>query len=184
MDKNLISKSKYVSYKLRHDPSVLDKNGWADVNDLLKTFKGSVFTHLELEELVLNNDKQRFEFNDDRTKIRARQGHSVQVDVEFKKEIPPAELYHGTKEEFLPSIKKLGLIKGNRNHVHLSADKNTALIVANRRKGKSVILTIDAMHMRAKNYKFFLSNNGVWLTDNVPAEFIEFPTNSITSPKK
>ncbi len=171
MKTELIKKSKYVSYTLRHKPEFIDKNGWCDVNVLVSNWKGP-FTSNDLDEIVLTNDKQRFEFNEDKTKIRARQGHSIQVDVELKKSIPPATLYHGTKEEFLSSILKQGLIKGNRNHVHLSEDITTAKIVADRRKGKSVILSVDAMHMRALNFNFYLSNNNVWLTDEVPSKFI------------
>lgn len=169
------SRSKFLSLILRHKPETigikLDKNGWASVSDLSKEF-----SFQELRDIAGSDEKNRYEFNQDNTKIRARQGHSNKnVEVELEKKIPPVVLYHGTKEEFLPLIKKKGLLPMNRHHVHLSADKETATSVADRRKGKSVILQIDCAQMVANDIKFYISSNNVWLCDAVHPRFIIFP---------
>jgi putative RNA 2'-phosphotransferase len=127
----------------------------------------------ELAYVVANNAKQRFSFNEDKTKIRANQGHSFPVDLELKAITPPTALYHGTVAKFLDAIKEKGLIKMNRQHVHLSPDVATATNVGSRR-GKPVILTISAGEMHTAGYHFFLSANGVWLTAHVPVSFVEF----------
>jgi len=170
---NLTKKSRFLSLILRHDPEsvgiVLDKNGWADVKDILSVSDLSIF---QLNEVVSTNNKKRFEFNENQTKIRARQGHSVKVDVELEKKTPPKVLYHGTKSKNFIAIQKNGLMKMNRLHVHLSKDERTALTVADRRSGSSVIIQVDALRMHADGYDFFLSNNGVWLTECVPPEYL------------
>ena len=124
-----------------------------------------------LERIVRENDKQRFTFNDDKTKIRANQGHSLKVDVELEEKIPPQFLYHGTIERYANSIDMQGILKGNRLYVHLSADIETAAKVAARRKGDKVIYKIAAQIMQRDGYKFFQSKNGVWLTDFVPPKY-------------
>jgi len=170
--------SKFLSYVLRHKPEEIDlelnHEGWADVKLLLAKAekKGRIFTMEELEYVVANNAKQRFIFNNDKTKIRANQGHSIEVDLALKPVLPPDLLYHGTVAKFLDSIKENGLQKMNRQHVHLSPDVETALNVGSRR-GKPIILTIKAIAMHEAGYLFYKSANGVWLTDLVPPEFIE-----------
>ena len=124
-----------------------------------------------LKEVVATNDKQRFKFSDDYTKIRANQGHSIKVDVELKETEPPAILYHGTAARFIQSIKEGGLVAKGRLYVHLSADEETAVKVG-RRHGSPVVLTLNAAKMREDGFKFYLSENGVWLTESVPAEYI------------
>lgn len=171
--------SKFLSYVLRHKPEAinlkLDENGWAHINDLLpkmdKEFKGISIDDIKI--VVESNDKQRFTFNDDLTKIRANQGHSIGVDLELKSTTPPESLYHGTVEKSIQSIKSKGLVKGNRQHVHLSKDIETAINVGNRR-GDAIILKVRAQEMFSKGYTFYLSKNEVWLSDFIPNEFIEF----------
>jgi len=171
--------SKFLSYVLRHHPDklgiTLDENGWTSVAILLEKIQGSEYSLSmeELEEVVATNNKKRFAFNEDKTKIRANQGHSIQIDLALQTKEPPAYLYHGTVEKFMPSIQEKGLLKGNRHHVHLSADKETAINVGSRR-GKPIVLTIKSGEMLAQGYAFYQSENGVWLTDAVPSEFIEF----------
>lgn len=179
MDKDREKKiSKALSYWLRHRPEKigikLQKNGWVDVQELMEKAKSEMeFTLEELKEVVKNNDKQRFSFSEDMQKIRANQGHSVDVKIEFKEIIAPPVLFHGTVGQFIDSIKKKGLIPGNRHHVHLSKDKETAEKVGARR-GTPVILKIDAMKMQDEGFKFFISENGVYLTDFVPPKYITF----------
>ncbi|MCE7993616.1 MAG: RNA 2'-phosphotransferase [Roseivirga sp.] len=174
------NKSKFLSLILRHRPEViglqLDKNGWASVDELLgKAYRGHMnLTLKELKEVVDTNDKKRFAFSDDFTMIRANQGHSISVDLKLEEKTPPGLLYHGTAVQNLGSIKGQGLIKGQRHHVHLSADQETALKVGGRH-GKPVILTISAMNMYQSGIKFYQSENGVWLTDHVAVQFISFP---------
>ncbi|WP_025143090.1 RNA 2'-phosphotransferase [Pedobacter jeongneungensis] len=171
--------SKLLSYILRHSPETiklkLDENGWAEVNELIAKFDLYELTlDFELLEYVVeNNDKKRFAFNADKTKIRANQGHSISVELNLNETEPLEHLYHGTVEKFLPDIKTQGLQKMSRQHVHLSADKEIANKVGGRR-GKSVILIINSGAMHRAGYKFYLSANNVWLTDVVPAEYIEF----------
>ncbi len=169
--------SKFLSLILRHQPEkiglTLDENGWAEVDDILEKSKVS-FTYEELVEVVKTNDKQRFALNDDRTKIRANQGHSLNtVDLDLQPEIPPAFLYHGTVAKFIPEIRLQGLKKMSRQHVHLSVDRDTAAKVGSRR-GKPVILSIRALDMHNNGHRFYKSENGVWLTDKVIPAFINF----------
>ena len=175
MDKRKISKT--LSYVLRHKPEqigiTIDKNGWTDVNDLLKKISVKVknVTFEVLEEVVSENDKQRFSFNEDKTKIRANQGHSIDVDLELKSKRPPEVLYHGTVKDSIDAIVKGGLLKMNRQHVHLSDEKETADKVGSRR-GKSIIIFVDTKAMYADGFKFYQSENGVWLTDHVPSKYL------------
>lgn len=172
--------SKFMSLVLRHRPEVtgleLDKNGWAKTAELIEKSKAKelFFTHDIIKEIVETNDKKRFSFNEDETLIRANQGHSIQnVDIEMKTVEPPHTLYHGTVGKFIESIREKGLLKGNRQHVHLSADIETAKNVGGRR-GVPVILKVEAKKMHEAGHQFYRSKNGVWLTDYVPTEFINF----------
>lgn len=179
-EKQLKQKSKFLSLILRHRPELieieLDDQGWVNVDILLRQLKEhkKEYDLAILQEVVENNNKKRFAFNEDQTKIRANQGHSVQVNLGYEVAIPPELLYHGTATRFLDSIQKTGLDKRNRHHVHLSADKDTAISVGSRH-GKVVILQIKARAMRAAGFKFYLSDNGVWLTNDIPVEYIIFP---------
>ncbi len=172
MNPELTKKSKFLSLILRHKPETvglkLDANGWADVDELME--KAEIDFKL-LESIVEQNDKQRFAFSDDLSKIRASQGHSIDVDLELEPVKPPDILYHGTVGKFLSLISIQGLIKKKRQHVHLSANIKTAKKVGERR-GTPIILKIDAKLMSENGYVFYLSQNGVWLTDRVPTEFI------------
>ena len=169
--------SKFLSLVLRHDPSAagitLDAEGWVNVHELLTgaSNHGVSFTLAELEEVVRTSDKQRFALSVDKQRIRANQGHSVNVDLRLVPETPPAVLYHGTVERFVSSIMTSGLEKRARHHVHLSPDLATATKVGSRR-GQPVILKIAAANMHAAGFQFFRSANGVWLTDQVPPEYI------------
>jgi putative RNA 2'-phosphotransferase len=166
-----------LSLVLRHKPEeigiTLDANGWVLVSDLLKALKSHNMetTFAELEEIVKTNNKQRFAFNDNKTKIRANQGHSLQVDLQLKEQQPPDILYHGTAFQFLKSIKQNGLLKMNRHHVHLSTDIDTATKVGDRH-GDAKILTIDSYQMYKDGFKFYKTSNNVWLTDSIPTKYI------------
>jgi putative RNA 2'-phosphotransferase len=170
--------SKFLSLVLRHKPEEiglhLDENGWASVAELLgkSAAKGNNLTVEELREVVATNDKKRFAFDAAETKIRASQGHSIAVEVGFEEKMPPAILYHGTAERNLESILETGLKKMARHHVHLSSDPETARAVGIR-YGKPVILQVDTEKMLAGGFKFYVSANGVWLTDAVPPEFLK-----------
>lgn len=173
---SIIQTSKYISLILRHKPEtigiVLDKNGWANVDELIKgVSKTHPLTMESLEEIVKNDSKQRFCFNEDKTLIRANQGHSISVDVELEEAIPPKFLYHGTGEKYVESICKLGLIPKSRLYVHLSKDYDTALKVGSRH-GKPTVFLIDCEKMVADGYVFYKSVNGVWLIKNVPTNYI------------
>jgi len=164
--------SKFLSLLLRHHPEeaglTLDEHGWAEVDLLLK----NVGLRLEeLEEIVAADEKQRYSFSEDRTLIRANQGHSVPVDLELEPREPPEFLYHGTVGQFLGSIRKEGLQRRSRQYVHLSLDVETAVKVG-RRRGKPVILQVAAGRMFRDGYVFFLSVNGVWLTEEVPPQYL------------
>jgi uncharacterized protein (TIGR02452 family) len=154
----------------------LDENGWANTEELLtkSNASGHSITNEELQEIVLTNDKKRFSFSEDFTRIRANQGHSVDVDLALAPTPPPAVLYHGTVDKFLDSIREKGLIKGERHHVHLSADTETAGKVGSRR-GKPVLLEVRADAMADAGHVFYRSANGVWLVESVPPEFLVFP---------
>lgn len=172
--------SRFLSLVLRHEPDaagvVLDCSGWTEVNALLSgcTRVGMPLTHAELLHIVAMNDKKRFEFNADGTRIRASQGHSIEVVLDYAPHVPPEQLYHGTATRFLGAIRGGGLQKMARHHVHLSADSGVAHEVGSRH-GKPVVLTIRASDMHRAGHVFYQSTNGVWLVDAVSAEFIEFP---------
>ncbi len=168
---------KFLSLVLRHHPDTLgitlDEQGWTDVDTLLQKMnaQGKKVTMDRLKEVVASNDKKRFAFNEDETKIRASQGHSVAVDLKYEPIKPPEFLYHGTVPKFLKDIQEQGLQKMSRLHVHLSEDRETALRVGARR-GVPTILTIRSGAMHQKGYEFYKSENNVWLTDAVPTDYI------------
>ena len=175
-----IKVSKFLSLVLRHQPETIGitigAEGWVRVSDLLTAMEAHEFS-VSLEELqvvVENNDKQRFAFSDDGSFIRANQGHSIQVDLGYEPGVPPEILYHGTAERFLPSIRQQGLVKGKRHHVHLSEQRETATAVGSR-YGRPIVLKIATERMNKDGHLFFRSAYGVWLTDHVPADYIEFP---------
>ena len=169
-NKNLISRGKRLAFLLRHDKNYqFDEHGWREISNLI-TSHG--YTMDELKEIVETNNKQRYEFSEDMTRIRARQGHSVLVDVELEEKLPPDVLYHGTGEQSLASILEKGINKGNRLYVHLSETRETAINVG-KRHGKPVVLVIDAKRMAEDGHKFFLSRNGVWLTDYVDVKYLK-----------
>lgn len=180
MDKELIRISKFLSLVLRHRPQkiglTLDKNGWTPVDHLITQANrhGVPLTPAVLAQVVQQNDKQRFAFSEDGLRIRASQGHSINVDLGLAPVEPPAVLYHGTADRFLPSIREKGLIAGRRDHVHLSAGEATAVKVG-QRHGRPVVLQVRAAEMHAAGHSFYLSANGVWLTNHVPAEFLHIP---------
>lgn len=171
--------SKFLSLVLRHKPEeiglTLDENGWVDVSALRTAMDrhGQTVSREELDEVVATNDKKRFAFSDDGTRIRASQGHSVEVDLALTPVVPPEFLFHGTATRFLEPIRGEGLKKMSRQHVHLSPDEATASKVGVRH-GKLVILRIKAGQMHRAGASFYCSANGVWLVDAVPAEWIEF----------
>lgn len=175
---NRVEVSKFLSYVLRHHPEAvgvtLDPEGWIAIDELLAALAahGRALTRAELEEVVATSDKKRFAL--DRERIRANQGHSIEVDLALAPQAPPEVLFHGTVDRFLESIRAKGLLKGQRTHVHLSADLDTAKKVGARR-GKPVILEIDAAAMLTAGHVFFRSDNGVWLVETVPASYIRFP---------
>jgi len=169
--------SKLMSLLLRHRPELggltLDAAGWVDVEALLGALaaKGYRLTRGELDDLVAHNTKKRFAFDEGGTRIRAVQGHSVDVDLGYESIVPPDLLFHGTVARFLASIRSQGLRPQSRTHVHLSGDTAAAAIVGKRR-GEPVILTIDSAAMHRDGHLFYLAENGVWLTSAVPVDYI------------
>lgn len=162
---------------LRHRPEVigitLDEHGWADVDDLIAgVARNNEFNRDILEEIVRTDNKQRYSFNKDKTKIRANQGHSIVVDLELEVSEPPEVLWHGTAEKYVASIDKTGLKPGSRMHVHLSLDEQTAEKVGSRH-GRPVIYKVKSGEMYRKGFRFYRSVNGVWLTVMVPVEYLE-----------
>ena len=174
---NLTKVSKFISLILRHKPEEigieLDKYGWAKVDELVAGIAKRYpdFTKKTLTDIVRTDEKQRYSFNEDRTLIRANQGHSIPVDLELPIVKPPEHLYHGTGKKYVDSIWKNGLIPKSRLYVHLSGDCETAEDVG-RRHGEPVIFTVDAGTMSRLGYVFYQSKNGVWLTEKVPAQFL------------
>lgn len=173
---NIKETSKFISLILRHKPETigisLDEHGWADVGKLIAGISRTQEFNMEiLEEIVRTDDKQRYSFNDDRTLIRANQGHSIPVDVELEEVKPPEELWHGTGEKYVLSIEEQGLIPKSRLYVHLSKDEETAVKVG-KRHGKPVLYIVKAGKMYKDGHKFYLSKNGVWLTKEVPAKYL------------
>jgi putative RNA 2'-phosphotransferase len=169
--------SKFLSYVLRHHPELinlnLDENGWANVDELItkSTNDSQGFTFEELDEIVQTNAKKRFAFNEDKTRIRASQGHSIDINLDLIPQQPPEFLYHGTAQNNVKSILEKGIEKRSRQHVHLSIDKETATNVG-MRHGKPVILIISTGKMFEDGIEFYLSKNEVWLTDFVDANYI------------
>ncbi len=171
------STSRFISLILRHKPETigitLDEYGWANVDELICGVNRTHPLDMEsLERIVAEDEKNRYSFNDDKTLIRANQGHSIPVDVELKEVAPPDILYHGTGEKYVSSIDEQGLIPKSRLYVHLSADVETAEKVG-RRHGKPVIYIVKSGEMYRDGILFFLSVNGVWLTKEVPAKYLE-----------
>ncbi len=169
--------SKFLSYVLRHDPAsiglTLDPQGWVDVNDLLAkaTTSGHSLDRTTLHRVVAENDKKRFTLSEDGDRIRAAQGHSVKVELGLSPADPPAVLYHGTADRFIDSILREGLRPQSRQQVHLSFDIATATAVG-ARHGRPVVLLIDAAGMQRDGRLFLRADNGVWLTDEVPSNYI------------
>lgn len=174
MDKGLVKKSRFLSMVLRHKPEkaniVLDDAGWTDVKTLLANVN---MTMAMLEQVVATNNKKRFEFNEDKTRIRARQGHSVSVNLGYEPQHPPEFLYHGTATRFLTPIMNEGLKPMQRHHVHLSQDVETASAVG-KRHGKLIVLKVAAQAMvQDMNAEFYVTDNKVWLTGWVPPQYLE-----------
>jgi putative RNA 2'-phosphotransferase len=181
--------SKFLSLVLRHNPGrigiVLDEAGWTDVTALLAACAahGVSLSRDELAAVVASSDKQRFALSPDGERIRANQGHSVEVDLQLAPAEPPAILFHGTVDAVVASIRAQGLVRGQRHHVHLSADVATATKVGGRR-GKPVVLSVRAGDMAAAGHVFYCSANRVWLVDHVPPEFIVFEPPASRSTKR
>lgn len=176
-EKATIKTSKFLSLVLRHSPDTigitLDENGWTDVPTLIEQAnKNGVHLDLPILEFVVDtNTKKRFAFNADKSKIRANQGHSVEVELGYQAKEPPAILYHGTGKKSVDSILQNGLDKRQRHHVHLSSDLETATAVG-KRHGEVFIFEVLAQEMFLQQHDFYLSDNGVWLTEHVPTQFL------------
>ncbi|NVI84033.1 RNA 2'-phosphotransferase [Janthinobacterium sp. BJB401] len=176
----LEQKSKLLSRWLRHRPDAIgleiDKRGWVDVAELLLKSAGAgvALTQDELMQIVADNDKQRFSLSEDRARIRAAQGHSVDVDLKLPVKKPPPVLFHGTVQKSIASIRRQGLLPGTRRDVHLSATKQTAEEVGARR-GTAVVLIVETYALLLDGHEFRCSDNGVWLIQRIPANYIRFP---------
>src|SRR5688572_1882418 len=172
-------KSKFLSLVLRHEPQragiVLDESGWVAVDELLAGCRraGQVISPEELREIVRTSDKQRFALSEDGTRIRANQGHSVEVELGYEPATPPEVLWHGTAEKSVASIREQGLVRGGRHHVHLSETEATAAAVG-RRHGKLALLRVNAGEMHRAGAVFYRTPNGVWLTEGVGVEYLVF----------
>lgn len=177
-DKELTHISKFLSLVLRHQPETigiqLDQNGWTDVAELIEkaSHHGMKFDRETLNLIVETNPKKRFAFNNTLERIRASQGHSVEIELGYTNQKPPEILFHGTGEKSVQSILNAGLEKRNRQHVHLSSNLETAIKVG-QRHGKPFVFKVLAEQMYKDNFQFFLSDNGVWLTDHVPAKYLK-----------
>lgn len=168
--KELERKSKHLAFLLRHDKQYnFDRKGWREVSDLIKNFH---YTKQELDDIVVWDDKGRFEFNNNKTKIRARQGHSIDVDADLKEKVPSTQLYHGTATRFLDAIYDKGILKMKRTHVHLTESKKIAIENAIR-FGKPAIILLDTEQMVKDGIKFYVSRNNVWLTDFVDPKYLK-----------
>ncbi len=172
--------SKYISLLLRHKPEIagitLDSHGWAKVEDLIGGVSKTMPLTMEMLEQIVDTDKkQRYSFNDDKTLIRANQGHSIDVDVELEQLAPPEKLWHGTGKKYMTSIDEKGLESKSRLYVHLSSDYETAVNVG-KRHGKPIVYCVDAAKMSKDGYVFYKSVNNVWLTKFVPAEYLRKET--------
>lgn len=176
--KQLTHISKFLSLVLRHQPEIigiqLDKNGWTDVKVLIEKSNdyGVKFDSETLNQIVATNPKKRFAFNESLDKIRASQGHSVEIELGYTNQKPPKILFHGTAEKYVQSISDTGLVKRDRQHVHLSSDLETAIKVG-QRHGKPFVFKVFAEQMYNDSFQFFISDNGVWLTDNVPTKYLK-----------
>lgn len=172
--------SKFLSLVLRHQPELiglkLNEGGWVNVEELISKMNREkpILNREVLETIVASNEKKRFAFNNEKTMIRANQGHSIDVQLNLQPVEPPVTLYHGTAVQFVEGIREKGLLKQKRQHVHLSATKETAVQVGSRH-GKVVVLEVDAQAMYHDGYQFYLSANNVWLTDHVPVKYIVQP---------
>ena len=174
---NTKSTSKFISLILRHKPETigitLDDHGWADTKELIEGVnKTHPLTMEILEEIVRTDEKQRYSFNEDKTRIRANQGHSIPIDADLTETEPPEVLYHGTSEKSVSSIEQQGLKPMSRLYVHLSKDAETARTVG-ARHGRPVVYLVLAGEMHRDGYPFFLSANGVWLTREVPVRYLQ-----------
>lgn len=175
---NNIKISKFLSYVLRHKPESiglkLNKEGWAIINDLLYLSQkaGEDLNKEALLEIIATNDKKRFAISEDGLKIRASQGHSIDIDLKLKEQRPPDTLYHGSAAKSYQSIIAYGIKAGTRNHVHLSSDELVAIGVG-KRHGSPIILVIDSAKMYTDKIKFYLSDNKVWLTDYIDVKYIK-----------
>lgn len=175
--RDLNSTSKFISLILRHKPETigitLDEYGWADVEELIAGIRKTRMFDMEmLEEIVRTDSKMRYSFNEDKTLIRANQGHSIPVDVELPVTIPPEYLYHGTGRKYVESIEKIGLVPKSRLYVHLSGDIDTAIKVGSRH-GKPVVYRVASGRMQEDGFVFYRSVNGVWLVKEVPTAYLE-----------
>jgi len=172
-----VSASKFLSLLLRHRPETigleLDAQGWADIDAIVElSASGSTpLTRALIERIAATSDKWRFAISADGSRIRANQGHSLAVDIGLATAVPPTLLYHGTAMRFLDSIRAQGLLRGSRQHVHLSADEATAVKVG-ARHGKPVVLVVASGEMHSQGFVFHRSDNGVWLTDHVPPPYL------------
>lgn len=179
-DKQLVRLSKWISLRLRHDPAgiglAVDSAGWAAVDDLIAASArhGVRFDRAALHTVVDQNNKRRFEFDETGTRIRARQGHSIDVELGYAEAAPPDLLYHGTADRFLAEIELSGLLPMSRHDVHLSADLATAHAVG-ARHGRPIVLSVDAAAMAAHGHTFRVTGNGVWLTATVPPQYLREP---------
>ena len=178
-DRRMRNTSKFISLILRHNPQVigisLDEHGWADVKELIDGINRTEGHSLDmdtLDEIVRTDEKQRYSFNEDHSLIRANQGHSIPMDVELEEKIPPDILWHGTGQKYVSSIDVQGLIPKSRLYVHLSSDMETARKVGSRH-GRPVIYQVECRKMTEDGYRFFLSANRVWLTKEVPVEYLK-----------
>lgn len=173
--------SRHLSYVLRHAPEAigiaLDEAGWVPVDQLLAALAraGKALDREDLAQIVAESDKQRFAFDGRGEHIRARQGHSIDVDLGYAERVPPELLYHGTATRFLAAIREQGLQRGERHHVHLSSDARTARSVG-QRHGKPIVLSVEARRLHERGEPFYLSDNGVWLVDAVAPSYLRFPT--------
>ena len=178
--KRLVKTSKYLSRHLRHDPArlglTLEPGGWVEVDTLLRACsdRGFALSRAQLEEVVATNDKQRFSFDEAGTRIRANQGHSVEIDLQLAPAAPPAVLFHGTAHQYIDAIMREGLRPMRRHDVHLSADVTTATKVG-ARHGRPVVLEVAAGRMAGEGFVFRVSANGVWLTPEVPPRYLRLP---------
>jgi len=180
MSRKLETTSRFLSYVLRHKPEtiglMLDPEGWAEIDQLIRLASGhgTKLTRELLLEVVATSDKKRFALSPDGSKIRANQGHSIQVNLNLQPQTPPPILFHGTATRFESPIRAQGIIAGSRQYVHLSADRATALQVG-KRYGKPLLLEVEALAMSRSGHEFFMSANGIWLTRAVPVTYLRFP---------